>query len=90
MLIKRLRKFIERKRRLHKSKATLREIENLESLCESTTLAKITNNALKLTNTDLVPLVDPIIELRSNTSGLITEWTDYGVETRFLGLAGVV
>lgn len=66
------------------------EFENLESLSEPTTLAKITNDALKLTDTDLVPIEDPIVELRNDACGWISEGADFGVETRFLGPAGVV
>jgi len=63
---------------------------NLESLGEPTAFAKVTNDALKFCDSDLVPLVHPIVEHRNHTGVGISEGTDFRVQARFIRPASVV
>lgn len=44
-------------------------------------LAKIVNDAVKLADTDLLPSVHPVVELRHDARARASERTDFGVES---------
>jgi len=72
-------------------KRSMNEIKpDLEGLGEPTALAKVTNDALKFCDSDLVPLVHPIVEYRYHTGVGISEGADFRVEVRFICPARVV
>jgi len=63
---------------------------DLEGLGEPTAFAKVTNNALKFCDSDLVPFVHPIVEYRCHTGVGISEGADFRVKARFIRPARVV
>lgn len=63
---------------------------DLEGLGEPTAFAKVTNDALKFCDSDLVSLVHPIVEHRNHTGVGISEGTDFCVQARFICPARVV
>lgn len=68
-----------------KAFSEFREITNLEGLSEPLSLAKIVNDSLKLGDSELVPIVYPIIELWYHACLRISEGTDFGVQARLVG-----
>ncbi|KAM0981410.1 hypothetical protein TB1_013760 [Malus domestica] len=64
---------------------------NLEGLGEAFPLSKVVNDTLKLSDSDFVAIVDPIVELWNHIQARVFERADFVVEGQLLGPAhGVV
>ncbi|CAN6565258.1 unnamed protein product [Malus baccata var. baccata] len=63
---------------------------NLEDLEEAFPLSEVVNDALKLSDSDFVAIVDPVVELWNHIQARVSKRADFVVEGRLLGLARVV